>query len=146
MTDLYRCLQTRTDWDCKGKSQNYIKHYKMQLRQWEDFITNPLCRSNLDEEESAASEDAFEAAMDCIYGGPYQPSSEITGMKSSRPSLSLDKLNKSLLVGWLEEKINEYSKKELWKGGMDAGYATALMCLLSKIQEGDFDDSSGGIT
>jgi len=65
--DIAHCLQIRTDHDCAGKSQNYIKHYKNELRLWDVILRDPLYHSLMDEEESDAKEDAFDAAMDCIY-------------------------------------------------------------------------------
>ena len=48
-------------------------------------------------------------------------------------------INKERLLKYLEKEISRLSRLELYKGGLDAGYAIAVITLKSKIEEGIFD-------
>jgi hypothetical protein len=50
---------------------------------------------------------------------------------------------KDKILPWLEERVKEYSKKNLTNGGMDAGYIIAIMTIKSQIEEGLFDWQRG---
>lgn len=48
-------------------------------------------------------------------------------------------IDKERLLKYLENEIGRLARLELYKGGMDAGYAVAMIVLKNKIEEGIFD-------
>jgi len=43
------------------------------------------------------------------------------------------------LIFWIDIQMRELAKQDLYKGGMNAGYAIAITLIKQKLEDGEFD-------
>jgi len=46
---------------------------------------------------------------------------------------------KDKLIFWIDIQMRELAKQDLYKGGMNAGYAIAITLIKQKLEDGEFD-------